>query len=153
MLIRDARPQDCGAIFALCVEAHAATPYGHIPMNEILVRKSIAYHVGSPSQFCQVVEVDGRIEGVLIGSVFDNDFGARAASDRITYVREKARGAGGLLIRRFIRWAEKRPHIQIIGQSVSSGGSSARRTGRMLERLGLENVGSIHLKTLPRKAA
>jgi hypothetical protein len=147
MVIRDARVEDLPQIMALCHRALADAFYNHLPMDEGAVRRQMLYCLSSPAQFLQVVEIDGQVEGMLAGTcekVWHST--KKQASDLVFYTTDKGRGAGSLLARRFLRWARKRPGVQLIGISVSYGGSNVKRTGRMLEKLGLTYVGGIYME-------
>jgi hypothetical protein len=147
MVIRDARVEDMPQIMALCHRALADAFYKHLPMDEGAVRRQMLYCLSSQAQFLQVVEIDGQLEGMLAGTaekVWHST--KKQASDLVFYTTDKGRGAGSLLARRFLRWARQRPGVQLIGISVSYGGTNVKRTGKMLEKLGLTYVGGIYME-------
>jgi hypothetical protein len=149
MHIRDAVPADITRVMELCQEALDNAFYRHLPLDPQSTRRVMMYCIGSPAQFCQVVEVDGQIEGLLAGTcerVWHSN--KKQASDLVFYTTPAGRGSGSLLVRRFIRWARSRPGIGLIGVSVSYGGSNIKRTGKMLEKLGLTYVGGIYMENI-----
>ena len=149
MLIRDALPADINRVMELCQEALDSAFYSHLPLDQQSTRRVMMYCIGSPAQFCQVVEIEGRIEGMLAGTCEKVWHSTRKqASDLVFYTTPAGRGAGSLLVRRFIRWARSRPGIGLIGLSVSYGGSNVKRTGKMLEKLGLTYVGGIYMENI-----
>jgi hypothetical protein len=146
-VIRDAVPADINRVMELCREALDNAFYRHLPFDEHAVRRVMMYCIGSPAQFCRVVEIDGSLEGILAGTcekVWHST--KKQASDVVFFTTEKGRGSGGLLARQFIRWARRRPGVQLIGLSVSYGGANVKRTGKMLEKLGLTYVGGIYME-------
>ena len=103
--------------------------------------------ISSPTQFAWVDEVNGEINGVLLGVV--NEWvrsRQKVASDDFFYVNEKSRRAGYFLAKKFIKWASARHDVKIIGLSNSSGIGDAERTEKFYSRLGLHRVGGIYLK-------
>jgi hypothetical protein len=149
MAIRDAKPADINAVVRLCYQALAESFYSEMPMDDRALRRTLMIAIGSPAQFCQVVEIEGELEGVLVGcaeKVWHST--KKQASDLVFYTTPKGRGAGGLLARRFIRWARKQKGVGLIGMSVSFGGPNIKRTGKMLERFGLEYTGGIYLEKI-----
>ena len=147
-MIREAVPADITRIMELCQEALDDAFYSHLPLDAQSTRRAMMYCIGSPAQFCQVVEINGRIEGMLAGTCEKVWHSTRKqASDLVFYTTPAGRGAGSLLVRRFIRWARSRPGIGLIGLSVSSG-TNVKRTGKMLEKLGLTHVGGIYMETI-----
>jgi hypothetical protein len=146
MNIRDATHRDLLPIVELCLEALAQAHYKDLPVALADAKQVILFCISSPTQFCQVVEIDGELQGVLIGMADKVWWSTKKqASDLVLYVRPCATGAGSRLARRFIRWANKQKAVALIGMSISLGGTGTKRTGKLLERLGLQNVGSLHM--------
>jgi hypothetical protein len=149
MVIRDARPEEIVEVMDLCRSALAASTYRNLPEDTPSAQRVLMYCIGSPSQFCQVIEMDGKLEGILVGNVEKVWHSTKKqASDLVFYTTEKGKGGGALLARRFLRWARSRPGVELIGMSVSYGGPNIKRTGKMLEKLGLTYVGGIYLEVL-----
>lgn len=149
MVIRDARPGDITQVMALGRMALKSAFYRDLPPDETGFRRVMMYCIGSPAQFCQVVEIDGQIEGILAGHVEKIWYSTKKqASDILFFVTPKGTGAGGLLARRFLRWARQRPGVALIGISVSYGGVNVKRTGKMLQKLGLTYVGGIYMEAM-----
>lgn len=147
MHIRRARVEDLNTLVALCKAALAETPYAALPVDEALGRKVLLRAISAPTQFCEVLEVDSAVVGVLIGCVDDIWWSTKKqASDLVFYVQPAHRGRGGVLARRFIGWARAQKGVALVGMSVSSG-VNIKRVGKLLERLGLEHVGGMYLET------
>lgn len=146
MVIRDALPKDISQVMGLMHAALKNTAYSHLELDEPAVRRVAMYGIGSPSQFCQVIDIDGKLEGILLGQVAKIWHSpGRQASDLVFFTTPEARGFGGLLARRFLRWAQKQKGVKIIQISVTSGNANIKRTGKMLEKMGLQHVGGNYI--------
>lgn len=102
--------------------------------------------ISEDEYFSDVVLVNGIIEGVLIGMVGEIWWSRELqASDVVFYTTENGRGYGQKLAKRFLKWANAKPEVEMVGMSVSSGGEQAERAGKLLEHNGLHSVGGIYL--------
>jgi L-amino acid N-acyltransferase YncA len=147
MIIRDAKPADIEGVVRLCHMALAATPYSHLPMDDMALRRAMLYHITAPSQFAQVVEVDGQLEGLLVCQVEKVWHSTKKhASDLVYFCTEKGQGGGAIMMRRFLRWAKKQNGVRVIQISVTNGGPKIKRTGRMLEKMGMTFAGGNYLE-------
>jgi hypothetical protein len=148
MRYRDATHQDLLPIVELGLEALSQTEYRDIPVDLAKSKQFILFCISSPTQFVQVAEREGRIEGVLL-SFSDEIWFSRKhqSSDMLFYVRPGARGATGyVLARRYQRWAESQKRIHMYGMTNSFGGSGIVRTDKFMAKLGMTCVGSLFLK-------
>lgn len=93
---------------------------------------------------CWIVEIDGQVEGVLIGVTNRIWYSSeREAFDMAFIVSDKGKGYGGRLARRFISWARKEAvGVTEIMMSESLGADA--RLEQMLERLGMRHVGNVY---------
>ena len=141
-MIREATWRDINAIWDLCVQAHAGSPYSGIPLDELLTRKLIQRFTTSPSHFCWVAHGGEALTGVLAASVEQIAWShARQASDMLFYCAVP--GDGARLVRRFIGWAKER-NVALWGISVSFGGD-LEKTHRLLTSCGLQHIGGIFI--------
>lgn len=149
MVIRDAEPRDIEAVIRLMRLALEQSVYNHLELDNRAVRRVAMWCIGSPTQFCKVVDIDGELEGVLMAQVEKIWHSpGKQASDLVFYTTEKARGFGGLLARRFVRWALKQKGVKCIQFSVTHGSQHIKRTGKMLEKIGLTYVGGNYMLNL-----
>ena len=149
MIIREAKPADIEGVMRVCYLALEASFHPDIPMDDMAVRRAMLYHITAPSQFASVVEVDGEIEGILICQVAKIWHSQKKhASDLVFFCTEKARGGGAIMMRRFLRWARNRKGVAVIAITVTNGGVKIKRTGKMLEKMGLTNVGGNYMEVL-----
>ena len=90
-----------------------------------------------------VVEVDDKIEGLIIGVTHQLWYSRKKqATDLFFYTSQRIRGDGWgtKLMRRFIGWAKDNPGVKEIMLGVSSG-IETDRTKTMYERMGAIRIG------------
>ena len=149
MIIREAKPADIEGVMRVCYMALEASFHPDLPMDDMAVRRAMLYHITAPSQFAHVVEVDGQVEGILICQVEKVWHSTKKhASDLVFFCTEKAQGGGAIMVRRFLRWARKQKGVRVICVSVTNGGPKIKRTGKMLEKMGMTNVGGNYMEVI-----
>ena len=96
----------------------------------------------SAEHFVVIAEVDGKIEGALIGVTHQLWYSRRKqASDLFFYVTENGKGVGANLMRRFISWAKNNPGVKEIMLGTTSGIGDMERTKKLYQRMGAVRIG------------
>lgn len=141
MIIRTGKFADINGIIRVCHLAHKNSISSHIPIDDKELRKSLQIIVNSREHCCFVTEVDGSIEGVMLGVSNPLWYSRkRQASDLFLYTTEKGKGTGQFLMRRFISWAKKQPGVREIMLGTNSG-IDFERTRKLYERMGAKKIG------------
>jgi len=142
-LIRKAVNQDVSKIVDLCKEAHEESKITTAPLDPKTLRTNVQICVLSAEHLVLVVEVDEKIEGLIIGVTHQLWYSRKKqATDLFFYTSQSIRGGGWgtKLMRRFISWAKENPGVKEIMLGVSSG-IDTDRTKTMYERMGAIRIG------------
>ena len=132
-MIRPATLADYPKLIPLFQQALDNSPFTNKKLDLLHIQRLITVALATPNFFCEVVEVDGEITGVLGGSIYRNAWGALVASDIIFY----ATGGSGSLLRHFKAWAKSMDAEAIIVTDLSGN----RRFNKLINCLGLSPVG------------
>lgn len=145
-MIREAKVDDITRIINLGGEIIRQSKY--LPDYQPLkARKALALFINAAKSCVFVAEVEGQVEGFIIGAVDDYWWSsAQYASDMGFYVSEQHRGFAKPLINAFEEWVKRFPKVRDITLAVSSGVEGVERTGRFYQRLGYEQVGGMYTK-------
>lgn len=141
-MIKEAAFRDCQRITDFCRRMHEETkPAAKFSASR--TRKALQAATCNPTLHkVWFAEVEGKVEGVLIGVTNQVWYsGQKEAYDLMFMVSEEGRGYGGMLARRFVRWARQQPGVVQVILSEALGASE--RTERMYERLGFNYVGKV----------
>ena len=96
----------------------------------------------SAEHLVMVVELDGKIEGVLIGVTHQLWYSRKKqATDLFFYVTVEGIGWGAKLMRRFISWAKDNRGVKEIMLGTTSGIGDIERTKKLYERMGAVRIG------------
>ena len=142
-MIRKAVNQDVSKIVDLCKEAHEESKITTAPLDPKTLRTNVQICVLSAEHLVMVVEVDDKIEGMIIGVTHQLWYSRKKqATDLFFYtsIRIRGDGLGAKLMRRFIGWAKENPGVKEIMLGVSSG-IETDRTKTMYERMGAIRIG------------
>ena len=142
-MIRKAVSQDVSQIVDLCKEAHEESKITTAPLDPKTLRTNVQICVLSAEHLVLVVEVDDKIEGLIIGVTHQLWYSRKKqATDLFFYTSQRIRGDGWgtKLMRRFIGWAKDNPGVKEIMLGVSSG-IETDRTKTMYERMGAIRIG------------
>ncbi|WP_299085212.1 hypothetical protein [uncultured Paraglaciecola sp.] len=121
-MVRKATYSDAHAIKKLVRKAWALTPYGHLPISDVKLSRTVHEYLTHQRSRIWVSVVDGEVKGVLAGSVGQLEVSeCLGATDSIFYCRT---GEGPELIGRYVKWAKKQG-ADVIGMCVSSGNKYA----------------------------
>tara|TARA_R100000656_G_C3925301_1_gene123695 strand:- start:230 stop:679 length:450 start_codon:yes stop_codon:yes gene_type:complete len=141
-LIRKAENKDISGIMDLVKEAHSRSVSQFVKLDPQTIRKNVQICILSAEHFVLVVELDGKIEGTLIGVTHQLWYSRRKqATDLFFYVTDTGTGWGAKLMRRFISWAKDNPGVKEIMVGITSGIGDADRTKRLYERMGAVRIG------------
>jgi hypothetical protein len=145
MILREARVEDLPRLIELSRDVAERSLYAHAPLDEGAIRHMMLFCISSKSQFFWVAEFDGQIEAMLAGGVEKIWYSTKKAASEIFYhATEKGASAAGLLARRFVRWARKRPGVVSVSLSIPQQDPRAKRSGKMLQKLGLTHTVSVY---------
>lgn len=101
-MIRKASISDFDSALPLSREAHKNTIFSKTEMDVMHMKRMFTLLTTMPGMFCEVVEHDGKIVGVLGGGIDKNAWGVKMAMDMIFISgRDTHR-----LLRRFRDWAK-----------------------------------------------
>ena len=142
-MIRKAVNQDVSKIVDLCKEAHEESKITTAPLDPKTLRTNVQICVLSAEHLVMVVEVDDKIECMIIGVTHQLWYSRKKqATDLFFYTSQRIRGEGwgAKLMRRFIGWAKDNPGVKEIMLGVSSG-IETDRTKTMYERMGAIRIG------------
>ena len=142
-MIRKAVNQDAAKILDLCKEAHEESTITTAPLDPKTLRTNLQICVLSAEHLVLVVEVDDKIEGMIIGVTHQLWYSRKKqATDLLFYTSKRIRGEGwgAKLMRRFISWAKENPGVKEIMLGVSSG-IETDRTKTLYKRMGAIRIG------------
>ena len=141
-MIRVAENKDVSRIMELAKEAHKESISRFVPLDPKILRTNIQVCVLSAEHLVMVVELDGRIEGVLIGVTHRLWYSKKKqATDLFFYVTVEGIGWGAKLMRRFISWAKDNRGVKEIMLGTTSGIGDVERTNKLYERMGAVRIG------------
>lgn len=137
-------------LVGLGVQMHQESAYAFLPFDHAKVRELLVEHIAHPADcFLQVLDVDGRPVGFLMGMLSEYFFSAATiACDEAFFIEPTHRRAWAAieLLRAFRQWAQSRGAAELcLGIST---GAEHRRIGRFYERMGLTMVGGIYKQRL-----
>lgn len=144
--IRPAKFGDILRLRDLARELHAASRYREYPEDEKAFKETCVETIRSGNHCLLVAEVDGSIEGFLIG-ITDKLYHftrARYATDIVTYVSEPGRGAFPLLVEAFQEWAWEQRGVEEVWLAATDAVEDWARVGAVLERGGFAQMGAIY---------
>jgi len=123
-------------------EAHTKSISNNVPLDPKTLRTNIQICVLSAEHFVVVVELDGEIEGTLIGVTHQLWYSRKKqAADLFFYVTDNGKGWGAKLMRRFISWAKDNRGVKEIMLGINSGIGDSDRTRKLYERMGATRIG------------
>tara|TARA_R100000687_G_C6382301_1_gene133227 strand:- start:147 stop:596 length:450 start_codon:yes stop_codon:yes gene_type:complete len=141
-MIRVAENKDVTGIMELAKEAHKESISRFVPLDPKILRTNVQVCVLSAEHLVMVVELDGKIEGVLIGVTHRLWYSKKKqATDLFFYVTVEGIGWGAKLMRRFISWAKDNRGVKEIMLGTTSGIGDVERTNKLYERMGAVRIG------------
>ena len=141
-MIRKAENKDVSGIMELVKEAHSHSISRFVKLDHKTLRTNVQVCILSSEHFVVVAELDGKIEGAMIGVTHQLWYSKKKqAADLFFYVTEKGIGVGANLMRRFISWAKDNPGVKEIILGVTSGIGDSERTKKLYERMGAMRIG------------
>ena len=112
-MIRKAENKDISGIMELVKEAHSNSISRFVKLDSKTLRTNVQVCVLSAEHFVVVAELDGKIEGAMIGVTHQLWYSRKKqATDLFFYVTEEGIGVGANLMRRFISWAKDNPGVK-----------------------------------------
>ncbi|MCV0408955.1 MAG: hypothetical protein K5872_22310 [Rhizobiaceae bacterium] len=155
MAVRDVRFADIPAIVALLQDGHRRSIYALDPRVAVDVREvkrllvqAIQRHGHTTGGGCwiQVAETDGRVTGVILGTLVRlyAIFTPLMATDVFWLASEDVHPADPMkLMAGMIKWAKASPDVAEIRCATTGAIASEKKTGVLLERLGMEPFGEV----------
>ncbi len=141
-MIRKAENKDISGIMELVKEAHSSSISRFVKLDPKTVRTNVQVCILSAEHFVVVAELDGKIEGAMIGVTHQLWYSKKKqATDLFFYVTEEGIGVGANLMRRFISWAKDNPGVKEIMLGTTSGIGDVERTKKLYERMGAMRIG------------
>ena len=123
-------------------EAHERSLSSFVPIDPKILRNNLQVCILSAEHFVVVVELKGKIEGVLIGVTHQLWYSKKKqAADLLFNVTEECTGWGAKLMRRFISWAKENPGVKEIMLGTTSGIGDTERIKKLYERMGAVRIG------------
>lgn len=142
-MIRTGKFKDINGMIRVCHLAHEESVSMHVPIDEAELRKTLQVIVNSREHCCFVTEIDGQIEGLMLGVSNPLWYSRKKqAADLFLYTTEKGRGTGHLLMRRYISWAKRQPGVKEIMIGINSG-IDYERTIELYKRMGATQIGAM----------
>lgn len=143
MDIRQATPQDVGAIVALGALMHSESPrFSKLSYNCEKVRAMMAMAMQDERYLVLVAENDGALLGGFAGFMAPHWFSDdQVASDLALFVQPDRRGgmAGVRLVKAFVAWAKTR-NPKLIQLGISTG-VLVEETAQLYRAIGLKQFG------------
>lgn len=118
------------------VERYPLTP------DPIKMKQILGTAISSAQHFAYVDEVDGEIQGVLIGMSGDNLWARKRNCNILAWIA-KVPGQGAALLRHFRDWVSQRPILRVAGACPDI--DLDERVWRLAERIGFERHGGAFL--------
>ena len=141
-MIRKAENDDVSGIMELVKEAHSKSISRFVKLDPKTLRTNVQICVLSAEHFVIVVELNGKIEGVMIGVTHQLWYSKKKqATDLFFYVTYEGTGWGAKLMRRFISWSKENPGVKEIMLGTTSGIGDVERTKKLYERMGAVRIG------------
>ncbi len=162
MSVRAANFRDIPALARFYEESHQRSIYAEratfdlIEAKQLFVRTIQRHgHLNSGGTLVLVSEKDGAIEGFMIG-ILDHIYPCLKeliATDLLIIASERAdpRDARTIL-KQLIDWAQKNPKVIEIRLGVTGAIGKWERTGKLYERIGLQQCGGIYRMQFDRTA-
>lgn len=143
---------DIDEICDLASELLKTGAYANIKPDEQKFRLFLAGMMGiKKGIILLVVDDKDKPQGFLFGVIEELFFSRqKMATDLAIYVRKEHRNMAPNLLRTFVKWAQSKTKMSRIILGISSGIGDPRRTGKMYERLGFNQVGGIFMKQVER---
>ena len=141
-MIRKAEFKDISEIIEVAKDAHKKSLSDSVPIDLKILRNNLQVCILSAEHFVVVAELDGKIEGAMIGVTHQLWYSRKKqATDLFFYVTEEGIGVGANLMRRFISWAKDNPGVKEIMLGTTSGIGDVERTKKLYERMGAMRIG------------
>jgi hypothetical protein len=148
-MIRDAKFADIPAMAKLLKGSHMRSKYnGRCGVSDKALEQLLTGSVAGQRQngpgatFCQVVEEDGEIVGLMIGSLSRvYNIGDKLVSSDLFLVNKGKSGNGFKLMDNYICWARSNPKVIEVGLSWSNSIPGADSLANIYRRKGAKLVG------------
>jgi len=105
--VRDGVFEDFEKVLPLAHEVHrfSPSPFSDYPINDAAIQRTYVVQMFNPQGFVKVAETDdGEIVGVMVGMVYENQWGLKMAQDLFMM----AHGGTRMLLEAFRDWSHER---------------------------------------------
>ncbi len=150
MGVRLGNYQDITRLIELIHEAHGLSKYAELRLDEQRFKHICMEAMRSGSQCLFVSEIQGSVEGFIIGMIDNIYFIGRDkfATDMFFIVSERDNRNAGKLLDLFMRWAEDQPGVVTIRLGITDAMQGWRRTEKLYQRKGLRQEGVLYEKRI-----
>jgi hypothetical protein len=138
-MLRAANPGDTDAIIELARKQMERYP---LRPDKYKLKELVRESISSAKHFAHVVDVGGRVQGVLIALTSDNLWAQRQNCNIVIWVSEVP-GYGDKLLRTFRRWVEPRRGIKVSGMCPDL--EIDPRALKLADRIGFKRHGGAYL--------
>lgn len=123
------------------------------PFSEGATRKMLAIATSNPRAYkVWIAEREGDIVGILVGITNPVWFStAKQALDLFFYTSPEGRGAGAMMLRKYLRWARHVPGVMSVW--ITSTRPMDSRMRKMLARMGMTLAGENYSMVVERQGS
>lgn len=147
-MIRVAAFGDIPELISVVASAHESSNYAMISeLDRDALKKVLMHYINDPSSRVFVAESESGLTGVLVATCrpLYEVLSVRAVTDLIWFVQPGARAdTGPKLMRAMHEWAERLPNVALVRQQTSNAIADPTRTCRLLQRVGMRQVGAVY---------
>ena len=134
---------DIGRVCKISAQAWRQSTYADIQPDVPVFSAFLKDSILGQHALAIVAEVDGEVQGVLIGHIYPWYFSSKSfATERFFLVTKAGEGMGARLLFRFMAWAKGHSNVNIIHLIASAGMPQQERVEKLYGRLG-KRVGSV----------
>ena len=139
-MIRPATLADSEAIFDMA--AKQTRVYPSLKSDTAKIKGGIKLAISTARHYVRVVDIGGKVEGVIIGLTSDNLWAQRQNCQVVLWVSHVPR-AGAQLLRGFLAWVKSRRGIKLAGMAPDF--DIDPRILYLVERIGFRKYGGSYL--------
>ena len=148
-MIREAEFKDFPRLFAISRRAHQNSVYRNFRPCIATCTQMFRVFISNENGKIWVYELDGKIEGFLVGLVAPFFFSDRmVATDQLFLVTDKGKLGGVRLLKTFEAWARSHPKVSAILHMIGYGMKNWEKTASLYRKTGMDKIGEIYLKEL-----
>jgi len=145
-LIRPAKYSDIPRLVELAKELHGRSRYADYGLRVAKVKDLIMESIRSGNGCVFVAEINGIIEGFIVGAIDDlyHILKAKYATDIFFYVSKRDQRSAPGLLDAFIEWAKIVPSVVSIRLGATDAVGDYERVAKLFARKGLKQEGVMY---------